>query len=667
MTRRLLVTSALPYANGPIHIGHLLEYVQADTWVRFMRMCAHEVHFVCADDSHGTPVMLEAEKLGTKPEELVELMRLAHLEDFTGFEVSFDNYYTTHSEENRELSENIYTKLCEAGLITERDVTQLYDPKRGQFLSDRYIRGICPSCAAPDQTGDNCENCSAVYAATDLKQPRSALSGAELELRSSKHYFFTLAKCTEFLADWLGTPDPGPGPGPRLQQQTERKLREWFTPGLQDWDISRDAPYFGFVIPGTKDKYFYVWLDAPIGYFASFKNLAARENLDFDAFLDPTSDTELYHFIGKDIINFHGLFWPAMLNAAGMRTPTRLFVHGFLTVDGAKMSKSKGTFITASSYLKQDLNPDWLRYYLLSKLNDRIEDVDLSLDDFVARVNTDLVNKLANIPSRVARILEKRFDNKLVADAPTWINLDWAELALLYERRRFGDVCRMVMAAAEEVNRKIEEAKPWEMAKDDTQTATLHQVCTAAVQAFRQLAGVLQPMAPGFAQKTQTYLNCAEFTWRELAQPLPGGHQLGRFKHLMTRLRIEQLDALVAANREVEPTATKEDNMITIDDFGKVELRVAEVIEAEKVPEADRIARLRVNIGALGERTIFAGILGDDLAALAGRKIVVCANLPPRKMRFGTSEGMCLGAPGPDGQHHFLVVPDFMPAGAQIS
>lgn len=663
MSRRLLVSSALPYANGPIHIGHLVEYVQADTWVRFMRMAGHEVYFVCADDSHGTPIMLEAEKLGVSPEELITTMREAHLADFQGFHINFSNYATTHSQENQELSEYVFAKLQQAGLIEERDVTQLYDPKREQFLADRYIRGICPACGAADQTGDNCENCSAVYAATDLKEARSALSGAPLELKTSKHYFFCLNKCTEFLQEWLSTQEPGPGPGARLQPQIEKKLREWFEPGLQDWDISRDAPYFGFLIPGTTDKYFYVWLDAPIGYLASFKELATRENIDFETFLDPNSDTEMYHFIGKDIINFHGLFWPAMLNAAGIKTPTRLFVHGFLTVNGAKMSKSKGTFITAQSYLAQQLQPDWLRYYLMSKLNDNVEDIDLSMDDFVTRVNTDLVNKLANIPSRVAKILEKVFNNELAANVPNWVELDWEQLALAYEGRRFGEVTRLVLAAAENVNREIEAAKPWEMKAEDQQQQ-LHLVCTAAIQAFRKLVGALSPIVPEFAQRAQDYLACELTSWAGLANELPAQHKLAKFKHLMTRLQPKQLEALVEANREQEAKPTEH---ISIDDFAKVEIRVGKVLEASKVVGADRLVCVKVSLGDLGERTIFAGILGDDLSQLPGTNIAVVTNLAPRKMRFGISEGMCLGAAGPNGEHQFLILPDYFAPGSVIS
>ena len=667
MTRRILVTSALPYANGPIHIGHLLEYVMADVWVRFMRMSGHQIHFVCADDAHGTPIMLEAEKQGVAPEALVEQMRKEHLEDFTDFGISFDNYHSTHSDENQKLSQQFYAALHKKGLISTRMVEQLYDPERKQFLADRYIRGICPRCKAEDQTGDNCESCSATYAATDLGEPRSVLSGAALELRESLHYFFDLPARTEFLQKWLSEAKPGPGYGARLQPQAEKKLSEWFAGGLQDWDISRDAPYFGFLIPDTKDKYFYVWLDAPIGYLASFANLCVRDNLDFEEFMRPDNDTELYHFIGKDIMNFHGLFWPAMLDAVGYRTPTRLFIHGFLTVNGAKMSKSKGTFITARSYVQLGLNPDWLRYYFISKLNDRIEDVDLHMEDFVNRVNADLVNKLANIPSRVAKILQKEFDNKLAADAPQWIAADLPELAKLYERRRFSDAMRNVMALAEQVNRELESAKPWLLARDPERHDELHRVCTSAIQAFRVLCGLLKPVVPTFAQASETYLQVASLSWQDLSVPLPAGHELGRFSHLMRRIEPKQLIQLQEMNKAAAPTPDAP-ALIDIEDFAKVELRVAQITAASEVAESDKLVKLEVSLGADGTRQILAGIRQHVVAAeLVGRKIVICANLAPRKMRFGTSEGMALAASDADGGLFLLGVSEKCPAGAKIS
>lgn len=671
MSRRILVTAALPYANGPIHIGHLVEYVQADTWVRFMRMQGYEIHFVCADDAHGTPIMLEAERQGIEPEQLIRQMQKEHEADFAGFRVGFDNYHSTHSEENRELSETVFARLSEAGLIETREVEQLYDPTRRQFLADRYIRGTCPACGTDDQPGDNCDSCGATYAATELKNPRSAISGATLEIRSSLHYFFVLEKRSDFLRQWISTEDPGPGPGPRLQRQAENKLAEWFKDGLRDWDISRDAPYFGFLIPGTKDKYFYVWLDAPIGYMASFRHLCERKGIDFDEYWMPGGDTEVYHFIGKDIMNFHGLFWPAMLEASGFRTPTRLFMHGFLTVNGAKMSKSKGTFITAGSYLELGLDPDWFRYYICSKLNDRIEDVDLHMGDFINRVNSDLVGKLANIPSRVAKILDRQFGNRLCDKAPTWIDIDLDDMAQLYEGRKFTDVAREVMAQAEKVNRALEQAKPWEIAKDESKQEELHQVCTAAIESFRVLAGCIKPIIPSFAAAAEKYLACGELDWHSLGMRLGGGHGLGRFRHLVSRIGDKDVERLLAANRSGDG-ATEEgkegDGLINIDEFAKVELRAAEVLAAGEVEGSDRLLRLQVSLGNGNERTIFAGIKGHaEPKNLVGKKIVVCANLKPRKMRFGTSEGMALAAEGKDGALAVLEADASVPAGAKIS
>ena len=663
----------MPYANGPIHIGHLLEHVQADIWVRSLRMDGNEVHFVCADDAHGTPIMLEAEKLGVEPESLIEGFRQAHLDDLRGFCVIHDNYHSTHSEENRKYSELIYSNLEKNGLITTDDVEQLYDPARKQFLADRYIRGICPHCKSPDQTGDNCDSCGATYAATELVNPLSALSGTKLELRRSLHHFFDLAKCSDFLREWVATEDPGPGPGRRLQSQAQNKLIEWFGDGLKPWDISRDAPYFGFKIPGTKDKYFYVWLDAPIGYMASFANLCEREGIDFDSYWNADSTAELYHFIGKDIMNFHGLFFPAMLKYSGFRTPTRLFIHGFLTVNGTKMSKSKGTFITASSYLEQKLNPDWFRYYIASKLNDNIEDVDLSLEDFVLRVNSDLVGKLANIPSRVAKIISRQFDNRLGPDAPVWIEPDIERLSGLFEQRRYSELTREVMALAEKVNQELEKAKPWKM-RDPERKEELHAVCTAAIEGYRVLIGCLKPVVPDMAAASEEYLNCGEMQWAGLSKQLGAGHELGKFKHLARRVEAKQLARLVEANREnddqdeIDDASAGAQGTISIEDFAKVELRVAEVLSAGEVEGSDKLLKLRVGLGELGERTVLAGIKGHlEPAELVGKKIVVCANLAPRKMRFGISEGMVLAAERTTGGLTILQPGDDAPAGSPIS
>ena len=663
MKRKLLVTNALPYANGPIHIGHLLEHIQSDTWVRFMKMLEHEVYYVCADDAHGTPVMLEAEKKNIKPEQLIDQMKQHHLDDLSGFFVEYDNYYTTHSDENKELAETIFTRLQEANHIATRDVEQLYDPVRKQFLADRYIRGTCPNCKAENQPGDNCDVCSATYPATTLINPRSQISGAKLEIKKSLHYFFELSKCAEFLKSWLSTENPGPGIGPRLQKQAENKLSEWFKEGLQDWDISRDKPYFGFLIPGTEDKYFYVWLDAPIGYLASFKNYCAKHNINFDEYMDPNSDCEMYHFIGKDIMNFHGLFWPAMLNAAKFKTPNRLFIHGFLTVNGNKMSKSKGTFITATSYLEQKLNPDWFRYYIISKLNDRIEDVDLNMEEFVNRVNADLVGKIANIPSRVANILKRKYNNKLCKSDLNWLNLDLERLAQLYEKRLFNEVCKEIMQQAELVNQAIEKVKPWELLKDESRTEELHQICSTTINSFKALLGLLKPIVPQFAKDGEAYLQCGELTWSNFNENLPADHELGKFKHLMTRIETKQLDKLQEANKEV----VDEPSYISIKDFAKVELKVAKVISATAVEKSDKLLKLELDVGEEKQRTIFAGIKEQvDPTTLINRKIAIVANLEPRKMRFGISEGMALAA-GDDDNLVPVFIDDSIAVGATIT
>ncbi len=666
--RRILVSTALPYANGAIHIGHMLEHIQANIWVRYLRMAGNEVYHVCADDAHGTPVMLLAESLGVKPEEMIEQLRTEHIADFEGFGVSYDCYHTTHSDENRELAERIYGKLNDAGLITRRKVAQMYDAQRGMFLPDRYVKGECPRCQAPDQYGDSCERCGAAYAPADLGNPVSVLSGTRPEVRESEHLFFTLSARRDFLREWVGDPKPGPGPGPRLQPAAANKLAEWLDGDLRDWDISRDAPYFGFKIPGTEDKYFYVWLDAPIGYLASFRRLCTEKGIDFEEFLRTGTATEMYHFIGKDILYFHGLFWPAMLEGAGMRTPTRLFTHGFLSVNGEKMSKSKGTFITAASYLKLGLDPEWLRYYLASKLSDRLEDIDLSLEDFVFRVNADLVGKLANIPSRVAKLLHRRCGGEM-GDAPAWIEPDYAEIGLLYERRRYADAIRQIMVLAEQVNRHIEQAKPWELVKDESQADALRDVCSSTLQSFRILAGLLKPVLPRFAADAEKFLGVGPLAWDELAVPLPAGHRIGSFKHLMRRIEKRQIEALIEANRESGTAgASASGATIGIDQFAAVDLRIAQVLSAEDVEGSDKLIKLTVSLGPLGERTVFAGLRGQvDIKTLPGKKVVMCANLHPRKMRFGTSEGMVLAA-GDDAAGFSLLVPDGdPPPGTPIS
>ena len=644
--RRILVTTALPYANGAIHIGHMLEHIQASIWVRYLRMAGHEIYHVCADDAHGTPVMLKAEAEQVAPEELIGRMRSEHIADFAGFGVEYDCYHSTHSEENRILAERIYGQLEKAGLIAKRKVVQMFDVERNMFLPDRYVRGDCPRCQAPDQYGDSCEKCGAAYTPSELGNPVSVLSGAAPQVRESEHLFFVLSHRRDFLREWVNTASPGPGPGPRLQPAAVNKLAEWLEGELRDWDISRDSPYFGFKIPGFADKYFYVWLDAPIGYLASFRKMCEQRGIDFEEFLRVGTDTEMYHFIGKDILYFHGLFWPAMLEGAGLRTPTRLFAHGFLSVNGAKMSKSKGTFITAASYLKLGLDPEWLRYYFASKLSDRIEDIDLNMEDFVNRVNADLVGKLANIPSRTANFLHKRFDGRL-SDAEPMIKPDCAQIGMLYEKRRYADAVREIMVHAEQVNRSIEEGKPWDLARDEGSADRLHDLCSAAVQSFRILAGLLKPVLPRLVADAERFLNVEPLSWPDISRPLPAGHKVGKFSHLMRRIEPRQIEELIAANREGD---SEDSGTISIEQFAAVDLRVAKVLSAEEVEGSDKLIKVIVDLGQLGRRTVFAGLRGQlDLSSLPGKSVVVCANLKPRRMRFGVSEAMILAADGTQG------------------
>jgi methionyl-tRNA synthetase len=690
MPRKILVTSALPYANGAIHLGHLVEYIQTDIWVRFQKMRGHECWYVCADDTHGTPIMLRADKEGITPEALIARVHKEHSRDFAGFHVAFDNYHSTHSEETRYFANDIYGKLKAAGLIEVRPIEQFYDPVRQMFLPDRYIKGECPKCGAVDQYGDSCESCGAAYAPTDLKNPVSAVSGAVPVRKSSDHYFFKLSdpRCQEFLR--RATREVC-----KTQPEAVNKLQEWLgEPGenkLTDWDISRDAPYFGFEIPGAPGKYFYVWLDAPIGYFGSLKNLAARTPaIDVAAFTDKQAaakaGTELYHFVGKDILYFHALFWPTELEHAGYRIPTAVFAHGFLTVDGQKMSKSRGTFITAESYLKQGLNPEWLRYYYAAKLNASMEDIDLNLEDFVARVNSDLIGKYINIASRCAGFITKRFDGRLgqTNDSATveydsaWKSL---EIAQAYEAREYGKALREIMRLADVANQYINDNKPWELAKDTTKHEQLHVVCSTAISLFRDLTLYLKPVLPNLAEQVELFLNIGPLVWEGAWRPLPIGHRINEYKHLMTRIDPKQIDALVEANRESlapapapqphsqqrhaehqqhteEKTAVSH---ISIDDFSKVDLRVARIANAEHVEGAEKLIKLTLDLGT-ETRTVFAGIKSAyDPATLTGRLTVMVANLAPRKMKFGLSEGMVLAASG-EGPGIFLLSPD---SGAQ--
>jgi len=682
--RQILVTSALPYANGAIHLGHLVEYIQTDIWVRFQKLRGHACWYVCADDTHGTPIMLRAEKEGITPEALIARVHGEHSRDFAGFHIAFDNYYSTHSDETRYYAEDIYAKLKAAGLIEVRSIEQFYDPVKQMFLPDRFIKGECPKCGAKDQYGDSCESCGAAYAPTELKDPYSAVSGAKPVLKSSDHYFFKLSdpRCQSFLREWTRQGS--------LQTEAANKLHEWLgnegENKLTDWDISRDSPYFGFEIPGAPGKYFYVWLDAPIGYMGSFRNFCAKQGLDFDAYWKPDSRAELYHFIGKDILYFHALFWPAELQHAGYRTPTNVFAHGFLTVDGAKMSKSRGTFITAESYLAQGLNPEWLRYYFAAKLNGTMEDIDLNLDDFVSRVNSDLIGKFVNIASRAAGFIAKQFGGKLVDAAfhdrfmgslPE-LMLAAEEIAGYYEQRDFARAIRRIMALADQVNQYVDHHQPWKLAKHGDRERELHDVCTMLINAFRLLALYLKPVLPKLAQRAEAFLNIAPLHWRDAAFVLPPAHAINSYEHLMARIEGKQVEALLAANRETLAPAPPPqspqrhaqhqtgENMaasehISIDDFGKIDLRIARIAAASHVEGADKLLKLSLDLGPLGTRQVFAGIKAAyDPATLVGRLTVMVANLAPRKMKFGMSEGMVLAGSDPDGKTAglYLLSPD---------
>ncbi|MBL3601589.1 MAG: methionine--tRNA ligase [gamma proteobacterium endosymbiont of Lamellibrachia anaximandri] len=668
--RRILVTSALPYANGPIHIGHLVEYIQTDIWVRFQKMRGNQCIYCCADDAHGTPIMLRARLEGIEPEQLIARVAEEHQADFSAFRVGFDNYHSTHSEENRVCATTIYEHNRDSGHIARREITQAYDPVEMMFLPDRFIKGTCPKCGAEDQYGDNCEVCGASYSPAELINPISAVSGAKPEERKSDHYFFKLADFEEMLQSWTK--------GGHLQAEVSNKLDEWFETGLQEWDISRDAPYFGFEIPDHPGKYFYVWLDAPIGYMASFRNLCDKtEDLDFDAFWQPDSTTELYHFIGKDIIYFHALFWPAMLHGAGFRTPSAIFAHGFLTVDGKKMSKSRGTFIKASTYLDH-LNPEYLRYYFAAKLSSGVDDIDLNLKDFAQRVNSDLVGKVVNIASRCAGFIKKRFDGRLSDSLSEQALFDefiaaGHTIAEHYEKREFGHAVRAIMGLADKANQYIDEKQPWVIAKEDGKDQELHDICSMGINLFRVLTGYLSPILPSTAEKSEAFLQVEPLTWDRLATPLTG-HQIAKFKPLMTRVDEKQIDAMLEHSKEdlkeegakqspepakasgplaVNPIA----DTIDFDDFAKLDLRIAKIVEANPVEGADKLLQLTLDIG--GEtRNVFAGIKSayrpEDLQ---GRLTVMVANLAPRKMRFGLSEGMVLAA-GPGGKELFILNPD---------
>ena len=663
--RKILVTSALPYANGPIHIGHLVEYIQTDIWVRFQKMRGNQCIYVCADDAHGTPIMLRARQQGIAPEQLIDAVSIEHRADFAEFNVGFDNYHSTHSEENRFFANTIYQRNRDKGHISSRTITQAYDPAEKMFLPDRFIKGECPKCGAQDQYGDNCEVCGASYSPSELINPVSTISGVTPEQRESEHYFFRLGDFESLLKQWTR--------GGHLQKEVSNKLDEWFAAGLQEWDISRDAPYFGFEIPDHPGKFFYVWLDAPIGYMASFKNLCARtDGLEFDDFWKPGSDSELYHFIGKDIIYFHALFWPAMLHGADYRMPTAIFSHGFLTVNGLKMSKSRGTFITARSYLDH-LNPEYLRYYFAAKLGSGVDDIDLNLEDFISRVNSDLVGKVVNIASRCAGFIRKRFDNQLADEVSETelFNLFSAAgktIADLYETREFSRAVREIMSLADRANQYIDEKKPWVMAKQAGRETELHAVCSMGLNLFRLLIGYLRPILPATAALSEAFLRIEPLTWDALSVPLTG-HRIAEFKPLMTRVEPAQIDAMVADSRqnlEATPStrravgALADDpigDSIEFQDFARLDLRVVRIIKAEDVAGADKLLQLTLDLGGT-TRNVFAGIKSAYTPAqLEGRLTVMVANLAPRKMRFGVSEGMVLAA-GPGGKEIFLLSAD---------
>ena len=663
--RKILVTCALPYANGSIHLGHMLEHIQADIWVRYQRLRGNIVNFICADDAHGTPIMLKAQQMGMSPEEMIAAVSEEHQKDFAGFDISFDNYHSTHSEENHELASLIYTRLKENGFITSRTISQLFDPEKEMFLPDRFVKGICPKCKAQDQYGDNCDNCGETYSPTDLIEPKSAVSGATPVMKDSEHFFFDLPQFESMLKEWTRSGS--------LQTETANKMQEWFESGLQQWDISRDAPYFGFEIPGEKNKFFYVWVDAPVGYMASFKNLCSRrDDLDFDDYWGQESTAELYHFIGKDIVYFHSLFWPAMLDGSGFRKPTNVLVHGYVTVNGAKMSKSKGTFIKASTYLDH-LDPECLRYYYAAKLNSRIDDLDLNLEDFTQRVNSDVVNKIVNLASRNAGFISKRFEGKLsetFAEPELYAEFAAAadKIAELYEAREFGRAIREITALADKANQYVDEKAPWVVAKEEGKDQELQDICSVGLNLFRVLMTYLKPVMPELAGRSEAFLN-EELTWNGIATPLTA-HEITKFKALFSRIDAKKVDAMVEASKEeavaeqaakekAEETELSKDPIadeIEFDDFAKVDLRIAKIISCESVPKANKLLKLQLDIG--GEnRQVFAGIKSAyNPEDLVGKYTVMVANLKPRKMKFGMSEGMVLAA-GPGGKDLWILEP----------
>ncbi|AVT49332.1 methionine--tRNA ligase [Shewanella baltica] len=673
--RKILVTSALPYANGPIHLGHMLEYIQTDIWSRYQKLRGHECHYICADDAHGTPIMLKAQQLGIAPEDMIAQVNKEHQQDFADFNVAFDNYHSTHSEENRLMASDIYLKLRDNGYIKSKSISQLFDPEKSMFLPDRFVKGTCPKCKSPDQYGDNCDSCGATYSPTELINPKSAVSGATPVMKDTEHFFFDLPAFEGMLKEWTRSG--------ALQVEMANKLDEWFEQGLQQWDITRDAPYFGFEIPDAPGKYFYVWLDAPIGYMGSFKNLCAkRPELSFDEFWGKDSTAEVYHFIGKDIVYFHSLFWPAMLHGSGYRQPNSVYAHGYVTVNGAKMSKSKGTFIKARTYLDH-LDPEYLRYYYAAKLSSRIDDLDLNLEDFAQRVNSDLVGKLVNLASRTAGFITKRFDGKLAKINDTTLTEAFLAkqdvIADFYESREYGKAMREIMALADMANGFVADAAPWQMVKHDDQQEAAHQVCSNALNLFRILVTYLKPVLPRLAQDVEAFFQLP-LTWDALSQDL-AGHEIAPFKAMMQRVELDKVNAMVADSKDnlqvtadapktAAPKKTAKassvsseplvddpiSETINFDDFAKIDLRIARIVKAEHVADADKLLKLQLDIG--GEtRQVFAGIKSAySPEDLEGKLTVMVANLAPRKMRFGMSEGMVLAA-GPGGSDLWILEP----------
>ncbi|MBO2582713.1 methionine--tRNA ligase [Shewanella algae] len=660
--RKILVTSALPYANGPIHLGHMLEYIQTDIWSRFQKLRGHECHYICADDAHGTPIMLKAQQMGIQPEEMIAKVNQEHQQDFAEFNIAFDNYHSTHSEENRQLASEIYLKLRDNGYIKSKTISQLFDPEKSMFLPDRFVKGTCPKCKSEDQYGDNCDACGATYSPTELINPRSAVSGATPVMKETEHFFFDLPAFETMLKEWTHSGS--------LQSEMANKLDEWFEQGLQQWDITRDAPYFGFEIPDAPGKYFYVWLDAPVGYMGSFKNLCdKRPELSFDEFWNVDSKAEVYHFIGKDIVYFHSLFWPAMLKGAGYRQPSSVYAHGYVTVNGAKMSKSKGTFIKARTYLDH-LDPEYLRYYYAAKLSSRIDDLDLNLEDFAARVNSDLVGKLVNLASRTAGFIVKRFDAKLAKVEDNSLAESFLAkqelIAELYEGREYGKAMREIMALADIANAYVADEAPWQLVKNEETLARAHQVCSVALNLFRILVTYLKPVLPRLAADVEAFLKL-ELSWSGLALDM-AGHQINPFKPMMQRIELDKVNAMVEASKEslkaTEDTPKASGPLaddpisptIEFDDFAKLDLRIALIKKAEHVPEANKLLKLQLDLG--GEtRQVFAGIKSAYAPEdLEGKLTVMVANLAPRKMRFGLSEGMVLAA-GPGGKDLWVLEP----------